>query len=345
MRGGGAPRPYDPGMTVHPLRTLADVLQREATVVDDRRGDGDAHDDADVDALADLWSELDRAGRDAAAVGGWTPDDPLRLTKATVTGLLRCPRRAVSAAADNELSDDLLVGLVVDAAAKLTTLIPHRRPTADDALAFLAATGDTRVTDRLAVGDAFGDVSGGKGTGNGKGNGMGAVRSEIAARVAMLTDAWPTIEPAWWPRVEEPVRCRLAGGAVMVSGRLDLLLGGPPTPRRAVVVEVKGGRWRDGMRADGHLYALMVTLRDGQAPSAVVTVVADGTTEVEPVRPAVLATAAGRVAEALRVAASLAAGEPPAAHPGTHCAHCPVRPTCPAGSSWRADAVHAGAVG
>jgi hypothetical protein len=329
-------------MAVHPLRTLADVLQRAAAVVDDRRGDGDADDDADADAdaLADLWGELDHAGRDAAAVGGWIPDDPLRLTKATVTGLLRCPRRAVSAAAaDNDLSDDLLVGLAVDAAAKLTTLIPHRRPTADDALAFLAATGDTRVTDRLAVGDAFGDVSGGKG------KGTGAVRSEIAARVAMLTDAWPTIEPAWWPRVEEPVRCRFAGGAVMVSGRLDLLLGGPPTPRRAVVVEVKGGRWHDGMRADAHLYALMVALRDGRAPSAVVTVVADGTTEVEPVRPAVLATAAGRVTEALRVAASLAAGEPPAARPGTHCAHCPVRPTCPPGSSWSADAVHAGAVG
>jgi PD-(D/E)XK nuclease superfamily len=315
-------------MAVHPLRTLADVLEHEAAVAVDGRGDVDAEDDADVDAMADLWGELDHAGREAAAVGGWTPDDPLRLTKATVTGLLRCPRRAVSATpAENDLSDELLVGLAVDAAAKLATLIPHRSPTADDTLAFLAATGDMRVSDRLAVEEAF----------RGGGGGAGTVRSDIAARVAMLTGAWPAIEPAWWPRVEEPVRCRLAGGAVMVSGRLDLLLGGPPTTRRAVIVEVKGGRWHDGMRADGHLYALMVALRDGRPPSAVVTVVADGTTEVEPVRPAVLATAASRVTEALRVAAGLAAGEPTAACPGTHCAHCPVRPSCPSGSSWRAD--------
>ena len=77
------------------------------------------------------------------------------------------------------------------------------------------------------------------------------------------------------------MRARLAGGAVTVTGRLDVLLGGPPTGRPGVVVEVKGGRWYDGMRADGHLYALLVALRDGVVPAAVVTVVADGTTHVE----------------------------------------------------------------
>jgi hypothetical protein len=121
----------------------------------------------------------------------------------------------------------------------------------------------------------------------------------------------------------------------VVSGRLDLLLGGPPADRPAVVVEVKGGRWYDGMRADGHLYALLVTLRDGRPPASIVTVVADGTTQVEPVRPAVLETAADRVERALAVAAPIAAGEPAAARPGPYCTHCPVRPACEVGRDWR----------
>jgi hypothetical protein len=178
-------------------------------------------------------------------------------------------------------------------------------------VAFLAATGDERAGDRP---DALGPA---------------------AARVEQLAAGWPEVDGAWWPRVEEPVRARLAGGSVTVSGRLDLVFGGPPTPRPAVVVEVKAGRWYDGMRADAHLYALLVALRDGQAPVAAVTVVADGTTQVEPIRPAVLAHAAERVEEALGVAAALAAGEAPAVHPGPHCTHCPARPECPAGLAWR----------
>src|SRR5690606_21377279 len=149
-------------------------------------------------------------------------------------------------------------------------------------------------------------------------------------RVLFRSAAWPRIDPAWWPRVEDPVRVRLADGAVTVGGRIDVVLGGAPTERPAVLVEVKGGRWWDGMRADAHLYALVVALRDGRPPAAVVTVVADGTTQVEPVRPAVLATAADRVERALATAAALAAGEAPATRPGPHCDHCPARAGCPA---------------
>lgn len=292
----------------------------------ERRGDtqartlaGALHDLAGAGTPAvdpDLAAGLDHGARLAAPVGGWTGDDPLRLAKSTVTWLLRCPRRAL-AGPGTAAGDDLVAGLAVDAAAKLATLVPQRRPTTDDALAFLAATGDGTAGDHLAA----------------RGDAAPALLADIGARIDGLLAVWGTIDPAWWPRVEEPVRVGLADGAVTVGGRLDLLVGGPPTGRPAVVVEVKGGRWYDGMRADGHLYALLVALRDGRAPAAVVTVVADGTVQVEPVRPAVLATAADRVAEALRVAAVVAAGEPAAEQPGPHCAHCPVAHDCAA--AWR----------
>ena len=310
-----------------PARTLADVLD---DVVGDLaapspdggwEGDRPDHDRA----TGDLHAALDHAARAAAQVGGWTDDDPLRLSKAMVTWLLRCPRRAL-AGGEAGVTDDLVAGLAVDAAAKLATLVPQRPPTVDAALGYLDATGDTTAADHLAdPGDA-----------------ARPLLDDIGGRIERLAAAWPRIDPAWWPRVEEPVRARLAGGAVMVGGRLDLLLGGPPTDRPAVVVEVKGGRWYDGMRTDGHLYALLVNLRDRQPPAAVVTVVADGTTQVEPVRPAVLASAADRVEHAMQVAATIAAGEPPAAHPGPHCGHCPVRPDCPAGRAWSADDAAAG---
>jgi PD-(D/E)XK nuclease superfamily len=266
------------------------------------------------DGLAALRAGLDDAARAAAAVGGWSDVEPLRLSKHLVTGLLRCPRRALSD--DLGPGDDAIVGWLVDAAAKLATVSPGRHVTVDAALAVLTALGDGTVADRLA------DL----------GPTAERLTSGAAARIDRLAaSGLAAVDAVWWSRVEDPVRVALAGGAVTVAGRIDVLLGGPPTGRPGVIVEVKGGRWHDGMRADGHLYALIVALRDGEVPAAAVTIVSDGTTHVERIRPALLEHAAERLDEAMGVAARLASGEAPAMLPGAHCEHCPVRPDCPAG--------------
>jgi hypothetical protein len=290
-------------------RDLADVLAscRPAAV--------------DAGVLADVRRALEDAAAEAVAVGGWTPGDPLRLAKGLVTWLVRCPRRALAGdEAGGPPADDLVLGLVVDAAAKLAALGARRPVTVEAAVAYLSAQGDPTVEDHLA------DLR----------PSAGPLLREAAGRVAALTSAWPLVGGDWWARVEEPVRARLAGGAVTVTGRLDILLGGPPTDRPGVVVEVKGGRWYDGMRADGHLYALLVALRDGVVPAAVVTVVADGTTHVEDIRPALVRHAGERLELAIRAAAPLGAGEPPEARPGAHCPHCPARHGCGPGRAWLA---------
>jgi PD-(D/E)XK nuclease superfamily len=302
-------------VATRPARNLTDLLADVGL----GPGNGDGSTMA-ASALDDLAALLDDRARRAAAIGGWTADEPLRLAKGTVGWLLRCPRRAL-AAPEGGMTDDVVAGIVIDAAAKLATLVPQRAPTVEAALAYLEATGDATVADHLA-----------------DGGGPGALPPDVAARIDQLAGAWPAIDPGWWPRVEEPVRAVLAGGAVVVSGRLDVLLGGPPSPRPAVVVEVKAGRWHDGARADAHLYALLVALRDDRPPAAVVTVVADGTTQVEPIRPAVLTATADRVVHAMDVAADIAAGQPAPAHPGPHCGHCPLRPACPEGRAWHPDA-------
>ncbi|MDD9370614.1 MAG: hypothetical protein PV358_10925, partial [Acidimicrobiales bacterium] len=217
-------------MVDRPARTLADVLADALDLVDPRDAQGtDDGEDGGDEAVAALRSMLDHAARAATPAGGWTPDDPLRLSKSTVTWLLRCPRRAL-ADGDVGVTDDLVAGLVVDAAAKLATLVPQRAPTVDAALAYLEASGDSTATIHLA------DRGGAAG-----------LRDDLAGRVAALAGVWPRIGPGWWPRVEEPARVRLAGGAVMLAGRLDLLLGGAPPGRPAGGGAGGGGRGGAGL--------------------------------------------------------------------------------------------------
>lgn len=294
--------------------TLADVLTR--VLADPVTATEHAPTSDELLALGDT---LDVAARAAAATGGWSPADPLRLAKARLRWLLACPRRALL---DDDGGDPaaLAVGRIVDAAAKLAALAPARPVDLDGTLAFLAALGDEEVAGHLTDADDAEATE---------------VRADAAARVARLVDDWPTLDAGWWPRTEDPARVVLADGAVTVAGKLDLLLGGPPTDRPAVIVEVKSGRWHDAMRADAHLYALLVGLRDGRSPAAVVTVVADGTLQVEPVRRAAVAHAAERVEATLATAAALAAGAAPDTRPGSHCLHCPARPTCEDGRAWQ----------
>jgi hypothetical protein len=258
----------------------------------------------------------------SAGAGCWTGDEPLRLAKASIARLLQCPRRAL---ADPDLADtgditNIVLGQLVDGGAKLATLGPAHPPDVAAAADYLDAVGEPRVREHLLdLGPGAADD----------------LLADAAARLDPLVAAWPAIEGAWWPRVEEPVRVRLGtAGAVVVSGKLDILLGGPPTGRPGLVVELKGGRWHDSVRQDGHLYGLLVGLRDGVAPAAVLSIAAaDGATQLEPIRPEVLLHAAERVAAAVEVAARLAGGEPAAAHPGSYCGFCPLRSACPEGTA------------
>jgi hypothetical protein len=269
------------------------------------------------EVLDDARDLLEHAARAAAELGGWTAGDPLRLAKGPVTWLLRCPRRAL-APPDGPGSNlrELAIGNIVDAGAKLATLGPTQPVTVERALGFLAASGDDTVGRHL---DDVGPEA------------AAELVGEAGARLDALVRSWPAIDGAWWPRVEEPARVRLADGAVTFGGRLDVLLGGPPTDRPGLVIEVKSGRWHDAVRGDAHLYGLLVGLRDGVAPAAVLSIAAgDGATQLEPLRAEVLRHAAERVAEAVTTAGRLAAGEAPEARPGSYCAHCPVRTSCPA---------------
>lgn len=280
------------------------------------------------DALADARDVLTTAATEAHPVGAWSPADPLRLTKDRVHWLLHCPRRAVTRSdGPSGRIEDLLLGLVVDAGAKLLALGGARPVTAEASVAFLDAQGDDRVSAHLAGLDEP-DAT--------------LLRHEADLRLGQLEALWPDVEAPWWPRVEEPVRVPLADRSILLSGNLDILLGGPPTGRPGVIVEIKGGRWHHNARTETHFYGLLLGLRDGVAPTHVVSLAAgEAATHIEEVRPAILNNVAWQVATALETAASIAAGEVPAAHPGSQCATCPVRTGCPAGGELETDRVAA----
>lgn len=260
-------------------------------------------------------------GGDGGGGVGWTCEEPLRLAKASVARLLQCPRRAL---ADPDLADvgdvtNIVLGQLVDGGAKLATLGPAVAPDVEAACDYLEAVGEPQA--RRHLHDLGADAAAG-------------LLADAAARLDPLVAAWPAIDGAWWPRVEEPVRARFADGAVVVSGKLDVLLGGPPTSLPGLVVELKGGQWHDGVRHDGHLYGLLLALRDGVAPAAVLSIAAaDGATQLEPIRAEVVLHAAERVATAIEVAAGLASGEVPEARPCSACTFCPLRSTCPEGTA------------
>jgi hypothetical protein len=270
--------------------------------------------------IADARALLEEAATRSTGIGGWSSADPLRLHKGRITDLLHCPRRAV--ARDDTIAariDDLVLGDLVDGAAKLMALGAAAPVTGASACAFLDALDQPQAREHLAT---IGEPA------------AAALMAEADARIDRLVSVWPAIAPEWWPRVEEPVRVPLAGGAVTLGGKLDILLGGPPTGRPSVAIEVKGGRWHDSVRSDAHLYALLLGLRDGIAPAVVMSIAAaDGTTHTEPIRTAVLVHTAERVAAAIDTAARLAAGEAPEARRGFYCATCPVRTGCPAHAS------------
>ncbi len=134
------------------------------------------------------------------------------------------------------------------------------------------------------------------------------------------------------PVCELPVRAELAGGALVLAGRVDLVLG-RPDPARAtrVAIDLKSGGAFPEYPEDMRFYALLLTLRFGVPPVRVASLfLGSGEWQAEDVGEGVLEHAADRVVEAARTAAALAGGAAPQLRPGPHCGWCPRAPRCPA---------------
>lgn len=137
------------------------------------------------------------------------------------------------------------------------------------------------------------------------------------------------------PSTEWHVRVELLGGAVVLSGTMDLVLGSvsPVEPGRAtrLAIDLKTGRAWPEHAEDMRFYALLLALRFGVPPYRVATLYLDsGEWQAEDVDERILDRAAERVIGAVRAAAASEAGRALDLNPGHHCRWCPRAAACPA---------------
>jgi len=143
--------------------------------------------------------------------------------------------------------------------------------------------------------------------------------------LAMFREMFPPIPRSWQPVAEQSMRTRVAEGMVVLSGRLDLVLG----RRQRLLIDFKSGDARPAHIEDMRFYALLCTLAFGRPPYRVATVFLQSMEwQAEDVTEATLDLAAARVIETATVAAALLGGTAPALTAGPHCAWCPRRQTC-----------------
>jgi len=140
------------------------------------------------------------------------------------------------------------------------------------------------------------------------------------------------------PCTEWHVRAELHGGALVLSGTLDLVLGAPPQadPARAtrLAIDLKTGKAWPEHAEDMRFYALLLALRFGVPPYRVATLYLDsGEWQAEDVDERVLSRASDRVVEAVRAAAASDAGRPLELRPGPFCTWCPRAATCPSSAA------------
>jgi hypothetical protein len=161
---------------------------------------------------------------------------------------------------------------------------------------------------------------------------------EAAKTLELFRSTMPPLRPIrreLSPSSEWHVRAELLGGALVLSGTLDLVLGSgsQAEPRRStrLAIDLKTGRAWSEHAEDMRFYALLLTLRFGVPPYRVATLYLDsGEWQAEDVDERVLERAADRVIAAARSAAASDSGRPPELRPGPYCTWCPRAHTCPA---------------
>lgn len=293
---------------------LADVLARWEA--------GDLGVVATAAEVAEVRHELEAAAREAAAAAGAGGADlaanPIRLSKRRITDLLACERHLVVTADAGGAGEALHLGVLVDVLADHHVATGADRPAPEPlelALDLCRAHGEGHAGTVSWVASLDREE-------------RALLAERLGEKQQALLARWPAFRPVWWPRTQEAVTVALADGDVVLAGKADVTVGGPPTPWPVLLVEVKSGVFGREQRDDGLVYALLLALRDGAAPAAAVTVTAEGSVHVEVATATRLAIAAERVGAAVRAAGDLAGGRPPIERPGPRCERCPVRARC-----------------
>jgi len=162
------------------------------------------------------------------------------------------------------------------------------------------------------------------------------LRSDAANATQAFLDGFPPLraKPQWRPAVEVRTRYECHQGKIILSGKVDLSLGGPTGDRSGrVFVDLKTGRRSRTHTDDLRYYALLETVRFGTPPRALASFYLDESRlTVETVTQDVLWSAADRVIDAIERHQTLLAGEDTAVlRPSMACRWCPLQSECETG--------------
>jgi len=298
------------------VRAIGEVLEQI------ERAPAPVADGVGADAVAELRAALDAAA--ARAVAGLAEDElPVRLSRDRIARLLTCEQLAVAtSSAPAALVEEQVRGRVLD---RLLHHHVHGRPATartGPALAIAEGAFEAERDDELTAWLSGTDPD---------------TRTRLAEDATGFVDRLDALGPVprdWWPRCEERLRVDLHDGAVRCTARLDLVVGGVPTPHPLVIIEAKSGRFAQEHRDGLAWYALLTALRYaaiGERPTATLAWSAwDGALAPQAVTVDVLRGAADRAIAALDALGDLLRGARVARRtPGRACAWCPERQSCP----------------
>jgi hypothetical protein len=254
----------------------------------------------------------------------------VRVTKGAVRQVLRCEaghvaRLAQSAGAAGPVPAPLLLGRLADHLFALVTLGGGiGLDVVEDCLRAAEADGDGDPRADLAALDP---------------NEQATLRDELRSFGEALVARWPLLPSGAWPRVQERIAVPIADGRVVLSGRLDLVLGGPrPDAAGGAVLDVKAGAMRLDDRQDAGFYALVESLRQGVPPAVSGSYyLRTGEADLDEVDDVFLEAAVRRTAAGAARLVALAGGAEPSATPNGLCRHCPAFDVCPPGQAYVAE--------
>jgi hypothetical protein len=157
------------------------------------------------------------------------------------------------------------------------------------------------------------------------------VRGVAVERVTKFLECFPPLRRTWLPVLESSLRAELAGGRIVLSGRVDLMVGRSVglTAGKAFVDFKSGGPF-PGHVDDLRFYALLETLRLGVPPFRVASYYLEqGDIVGEDVTEGVLEAAAARAADGAVKIVELRLGQrEPRRRAGPSCGRCPLAVGC-----------------
>jgi len=163
------------------------------------------------------------------------------------------------------------------------------------------------------------------------------VLMDVVRKITLFEGSFPPLRDLrrqLAPATELPMRAELSGGGLVLSGKIDLLLGAPDRlePGRAtrLAIDLKTGGAYPEYVEDNRFYALLLALRFGVPPYRVASLFLEGGTwQAEDVSEDALFHAADRVVAGARAAQSFRSGREPDLTPGPWCRWCPRSAACP----------------